>query len=400
MSDIYFDHSATTPPDSEVLDAMLPYLQDGFGNPSSRYRLGREARNGMEKARNNIAELIGAEPEEIVFTSGGTEANNMAILGTALGGWKKGRHIITSTIEHRAVLEPCKHLEENGFEITFLPVDESGMVNPEQVLQAIRTDTILISIMHGNNEIGTIQPVEEIGLIAKEKGIPFHCDAVQSVGRIPVDVNKINCDFLSLSAHKFYGPKGVGCIYHRKDTKLLPLIRGGGQEDSFRGGTQNMPGIIGMGKAAELAGESLDSTQIEITSLRNRIIEGIMSRIPEAILNGHRFKRLPGNASFSFIDLDGTPLVSMLDEKGIAASNGSACHSDTPSPSHVLKAMGYSDELARSTVRLTLGLGNNSNEVDYLLAVFPDIINSLRDKWPFRQTAVEWPDHNQPSPQR
>ncbi|NLV15876.1 MAG: cysteine desulfurase [Syntrophomonadaceae bacterium] len=397
MSDIYFDHSATTPLDSKVLDAMLPYLQDCFGNPSSRYRLGREARQGMEKARRNIAELIGAEPGEIVFTSGGTEANNMSILGTAYGGGKKGRHIITSSVEHRAVLEPCRYLEGNGFEISFLPVDDNGMVDPEQVLQAIRSDTILISIMHGNNEIGTIQPVEEIGLIAKEKGIPFHCDAVQSVGRISVDVNRINCDLLSISAHKFYGPKGVGCVYHRKDAKLLPLIRGGGQENGLRGGTQNLPAIAGMGKAAELAGDSLNSTQKEVSVLRDRIIEGISDEIPEAVLNGHRFKRLPGNVSFSFNNLDGAPLVAMMDEKGIAASNGSACHSDIPSPSHVLKAMGYSDKLAQSTVRLTVGRGNNNGEVDYLLAVFPDIIDSLRDVPP-RQADVECSCQNRPSP--
>jgi cysteine desulfurase len=379
MKEIYFDHSATTPVDQSVLEAMLPYLRDRYGNPSSSYRLGKEARQAMENAREQVAALIGASPDEIIFTSGGTEANNLAILGTAYRYWEKGRHIITSAIEHRAVLEPCKFLKSQGFDVTFLPVDESGMVDPGEVERALRTDTILVSIMHANNEIGTIQPIEEIRKILRERGILFHCDAVQSVGRIPVDVETLGCDMLSISAHKLYGPKGVGCLYLRKGTEIVPLITGGGQEKDLRGGTENLPGIVGFGRAAELARQFLDRIPWELVLLRDRIIDGISERIPNSFLNGHRFRRLPGHASFSFAGVDGQALISMLDEKGISASSGSACHSDSPGPSHVLKAMGYSDQLAQSTLRVTLGRDNDDRQVDYLLAILPDIIEALRD---------------------
>lgn len=379
MKEIYFDHSATTPVDPSVFETMLPYLRDRYGNPSSSYRLGKEARQAMENAREQVAALIGASPDEIIFTSGGTEANNLAILGTAYRHWGKGRHIITSAIEHRAVLEPCKFLKSQGFDVTFLPVDESGMVDSGEVGRAIRPDTILVSIMHANNEIGTIQPVEEIGKILRERGIVFHCDAVQAAGRIPVDVEKLGCDMLSISAHKLYGPKGVGCLYLRKGTEIVPLITGGGQEKDLRGGTENLPGIVGFGRAAELARQFLDRIPWELVLLRDRIIDGISERIPNSFLNGHRFRRLPGHASFSFTGVDGQALISMLDEKGISASSGSACHSDSPGPSHVLKAMGYSDQLAQSTLRVTLGRDNDDRQVDYLLAILPDIIEALRD---------------------
>ncbi|MGE5543343.1 MAG: cysteine desulfurase NifS [Bacillota bacterium] len=397
MKEIYFDHSATTPVDPSVVEAMLPYLKDRYGNPSSNYRLGKEARHAMENAREQVAALIGAHPDEIIFTSGGTEANNLAILGTAYKKWEKGRHIITSAIEHRAVLEPCKFLRSQGFDVTFLPVDESGMVDPGDVEEAIRTDTILVSIMHANNEIGTIQPVEEIGKIAKERGITFHCDAVQSIGRIPVDVEKLGCDMLSISAHKLYGPKGVGCLYLRKGTEIVPLITGGGQERDLRGGTENLPGMVGFGRAAELAGQVLQRSRWEMVFLRDRIIEGISERIPNSFLNGHRFQRLPGHVSFSFSNVDGRALISMLDEKGIAASHGSACHSDSPGPSHVLKALGYSDELAQSTLRITLGRDNDDHQVDYLLAILPDIIDALRDISPGFRPEAECPCQDQPS---
>ena len=398
MRDIYFDHSATTPLHPLVAEAMLPYLKGRFGNPSSSYRLGREARQAMEKARSRVAELIGARPEEIVFTSGGTEANNMALLGVAYRRWEKGRHLITSAIEHRAILEPCKFLESQGFEVTYLPVDEAGMVNPADLKRAIRSDTILISIMHANNEIGTIQPVEEIGHIAAEKGIIFHCDAVQTVGRIPLRVEDLHCDLLSLSAHKLYGPKGIGCLFIREGVEIVPLIRGGGQERDLRGGTENMPGIVGLGAAAEIAGKVLDQSLWELTFLRDRIIEGVQERIPNVYLNGHRYRRLPGHVSFSFSNLDGKALISMLDEKGIAASNGSACHSDSPGPSHVLKALGYSDELARSTLRITLGRDNTDHEVEYFLALLPDIVSALRDLSPGVSPDAECPCRDQPSP--
>ncbi len=399
MTNIYFDHSATTPVDPSVVEAMLPYLRNRYGNPSSSYRLGQEARQAMENARSQVAALIGAHPDEIFFTSGGTEADNMAILGTAYKQWEKGRHLITTAIEHRAVLEPCKFLRSQGFEVTFLPVDESGMLDPQEVQQAIRKDTILISIMHANNEIGTIQPVEEIGAIAEERGITFHCDAVQSAGRIPVDVNRIKCDLLSISSHKLYGPKGAGCLYLRKGTKIVPLITGGGQERDLRGGTENLPGIVGFGRATELACQVLDQSRWELVFLRDRIIEGISERIPNSILNGHRFQRLPGHVSFSFANVDGKALLSMLDEKGIAASNGSACHSDSPGPSHVLKALGYSDELAKSTLRITLGRDNNDHQVDYLLAILPDMIEALRDISPEFRPEAECPCQDQPSSQ-
>ena len=313
-----------------------------------------------------IAAMIGARPEEIIFTSGGTEANNLAISGTVYNLWEKGRHIITSAIEHRAVLEPCRFLESQGFEVSFLPVDEAGLVKTEDVLRAIRPDTILISIMHANNEIGTIQPVEEIGSMAADRGIAFHCDAVQSSGRIPVDVNLINCDLLSISAHKLYGPKGVGCLYLREGRKIVPIILGGGQEKDLRGGTENLPGIVGFGCATELADQTLEQSRWELVFLRDRIIEGISERIPNSFLNGHRYQRLPGHVSFSFSNVDGPAMMSMLDGKGIAVSNGSACHSDSPGSSHVLKALGYSDELAQSSLRITLGKDNNDREIDYL----------------------------------
>ena len=397
MNNIYFDHSATTPVDPSVAEAMLPYLKDRYGNPSSSYQLGKEARHRMENARLQVAALIGAPAEEIFFTSGGTEANNLAILGTAYKKREKGRHIITTAIEHRAVLEPCKFLESQGFEVTFLPVDEFGMVDPHDVRQAIRPDTILISVMHANNEIGTIQPVEEIGAIAEDKGITFHCDAVQSAGRIPVDIDRIRCDLLSISAHKLYGPKGVGCLYLRKGTEIVPLITGGGQEKDLRGGTENLPGIVGFGRAAELARQLLDRSHWEMVFLRDRIIEGISERIPNSFLNGHRFRRLPGHISFSFSNVDGRALLSVLDEKGIAASNGSACHSDAPGPSHVLKALGYSDGLAKSTLRITLGRDNNDHQVDYLLAILPDIIDALRDISPEFRPEAECPCRDLPA---
>lgn len=373
------DYAATTPLHPEALKSMMPFLNDRFGNPSSTHRYGRDTRRAIEEARQRVAFLIGAAPEEIIFTSGGTEADSTAILGAARLREDKGRHIITTTIEHRAVLESCKALENHGYRITQIPVDESGIVDPQDIAAAIKPDTVLISVMHANNEIGTIQPVEEIGALAYERGILFHCDAVQSVGRIPVNVKQINCDFLSISAHKLYGPKGVGCLYIRKGIQIQPLIRGGGQERDLRGGTENVPGIVGFGKAAKLAGEKMHNNSWEMTFFRDRIIDNIIERIPGAFLNGHRFQRLPGHVNFTFTNLDGKTMISMLDEKGIAASSGSACHAAVPGPSHVLKALGYSDEMASSALRVTLGMGTTDQDVDYFLAILPDIISVLRD---------------------
>lgn len=394
---VYMDHSATTPLDPRVLKAMEPYLTEEYGNPSSIHRMGQIARNGVETAREQVARLINAAPEEIIFTSGGTEADNLAILGLMEAMPPRGQHIITSAIEHHAVLDVFAYLERKGYQVTFLPVNEYGMVEPETLERAMKPNTALVSIMHANNEIGTIQPIEEIGRILKERGILFHCDAVQSAGRIPVDVENLGCDMLSISAHKLYGPKGVGCLYLRKGTEIVPLITGGGQERDYRGGTENLPGIVGFGRAAELARQFLNRVPWELVLLRDRIIDGISERIPDSYLNGHRFRRLPGHVSFSFSGVDGKTLVSMLDEKGIAASSGSACHSDSPGPSHVLKAMGYSDQLAQSTLRVTLGKDNDDRQVDYFLAILPDIIEALRNISLELAPEGECPCEDQPS---
>ncbi|KYH32368.1 cysteine desulfurase NifS [Neomoorella mulderi] len=383
MRRVYLDHSATTPVRPEVLEAMLPFLKDeAFGNPSTIYSYGREAKKALDEAREKVASLIGARPEEIFFTSGGTEADNLALIGTAAANEKKGRHIITSSIEHHAVLHTAQYLMRHGFKITFLPVTPEGLVRVEDVEEAITDETILISVMHVNNEVGTIQPIKEIGHLARERGIIFHTDAVQSVGKIPVNVDELNVDLLSASSHKIYGPKGVGCLYIRKGTRINPILHGGAQERKRRPGTENMPGIVGFGRAAELAGQELDSEMERLKGLRDKLIDGIMNRIEDVQLNGDREKRVATNANFSFRYVEGESLLLSLDMKGICASSGSACTSGSLDPSHVLLAMGIPHEVAHGSVRMTLGRDNTEADIDYVLEVMPEIVARLRSMSP------------------
>lgn len=383
---VYLDHSATTPVDPEVARAMYECMLNNWGNPSSIHSFGREAKKAMEEAREKVAAAIGADdPAEIIFTSGGTEADNLAIKGVAEANAKRGNHIITSSVEHHAVLDACKYLEKHGFEVTYLPVDEYGMVSVEDVRRAITDRTILISIMHANNEVGTIQPVEEIGRLAREKGIYFHVDAVQTVGKIPVNVKDLNCDLLSISAHKIYGPKGIGCLYVRKGTRILPIQHGGAQERRRRAGTENMPGIVGFGVAIEKAVREMPERAEKERKLRDKIINTVMNTIPHTKLNGHPEKRLPNNANFSFQYIEGESILLMLDMKGIAASSGSACTSGSLEPSHVLLAMGVPHEIAHGSVRFTLGKDNTEEQIDYLLEVLPEIVERLRAMSPLYQ---------------
>jgi len=384
MSDriIYLDHAATTPVRKEVIEAMLPYFNQKFGNPSSIYSLGRDSKKAIEEARETVAKAIGAQPREIFFTGSGTEADNWAIKGVAYANRQKGRHIITTAIEHHAVLHTCQYLESDGFEVTYLPVDQYGLVSPEQVRAAIRPDTILISIMFANNEIGTIQPIAEIGAIAREKGVFFHTDAVQAMGNVNINVADMNIDLLSMSAHKFYGPKGVGALYVRKGVKITSFLHGGAQERGRRASTENVAAIVGMAKALEISVKNLEQYNKKLIALRDRTIEGIQKRIPFVKLNGHPEKRLPGNVNFSFEFIEGESLLLMLDMKGIAASSGSACTSGSLDPSHVLLAIGLPHEIAHGSLRLTFGDENTDEDVDYLLDVLPPIVQRLREMSP------------------
>jgi cysteine desulfurase len=371
------------------MEAMAPFFSDKYGNPSSLYSFAQEARQAMEEAREKVAGLINAKPKEIIFTSGGTESDNLALKGIAFANKDKGRHIITSAIEHHAVLNPCEWLEKQGFEVTYLQVDKEGLVSPEKLEEEIRKDTILISIMHANNEIGTIEPVEEIGKIAKEKGIYFHTDAVQSVGKIPVDVERMNVDLLSISSHKMYGPKGIGALYVRKGVRLVPLAHGGGHERNLRSGTENVSGIVGLGRAAEIAKEELDKEAERLTKLRDRLIEGALE-IENSWLNGHRTKRLPNNANFGFRFIEGESLILELDFHGISANTGSACSSKSLEPSHVLTAIGLRPEETHGSLRLTLGRQNTLEEVDYVLEVLPEVVSRLRRISPFKKDFREY----------
>ena len=375
---IYMDHSATSPVDPEVFEAMKPYFVDNFGNASTLYSQGRDARKAMEAAREQVASLIGAKPEEVIFTSGGTESDNIAIKGTAYRLKNKGNHIITSAIEHPAVRETCKYLEKNGFEVTYLPVYEEGIVRVSDLEDAITDKTILITIMHANNEIGTIQPISEIGKIARENKIYFHTDAVQTVGKIPVNVEEMNVDMLSLSAHKVYGPKGIGALYVKKGVRLEPIIHGGGHEKGLRPGTENVSGIVGLGKACELAEKNLLEDTKYITNLRDRLIDGILDSIEQSYLDGHRTKRLPNNANLRFTGIEGESLVLHLDSKGVAASTGSACSSKSLEPSHVLIALGLEHVEAHGSLRLTLGKENTEEEVDYVITAVKEVVETLR----------------------
>jgi len=376
---IYMDNAATTPVDGEVVKAMLPYFTEKYGNASSLHSFGTEARDAIEKSREKVASLIGAERGEIIFTGGGTESDNIAIKGIA---FREGKgHIITSQIEHPAVMNTCRYLEKKGFGVTYLPVDEYGIVNPDDVEDAIRDDTILITVMHANNEIGTIEPIEEISRIAGERGIVFHTDAVQSVGKIPVDVKKIGADMLSLSSHKLYGPKGIGALYIRRGTKIEPIIHGGGHEHGLRPSTENVPGIVGLGKACEIAGERMESDARRLTNMRDRLIKGVLE-IEESYLNGHPEKRLPNNAHFRFTAVEGESLLLSLDDKGVAASTGSACSSKELKPSRVLMSIGLNEVQAHGSLRLTLGRENTEEEVDYVVEILPEIVKKLRDMSP------------------
>jgi len=384
---VYLDHAATTPVDKRVVDAMLPYFSEKYGNPSSIYSFSREAREAIEDARREVARLIGANPSEIIFTSGGTEADNLAIKGVAAAN--EGKHIITSAIEHHAVLATCEALEKQGYEITYVPVDKDGIVSVEEIKNAIRKDTILITIMHANNEIGTIQPIAEIGKIAKEKGIAFHTDGVQSVGKVPVNVNELNVDLLSISSHKIYGPKGVGALYVRNGTNIAPLLHGGGHERGIRSGTENVPGIVGFGTAARIAAKEMDSDAERTKRLRDRLIDGAL-KIENSWLNGSREKRLPGNANLGFRFIEGEALILELDGYGICASTGSACSSRSLEPSHVLRAIGLPPQECHGSLRMTLGKENTEEEIDYVLEILPKVVEKLRRISPFKKDFGEY----------
>ncbi|RKY58005.1 MAG: cysteine desulfurase NifS [Candidatus Latescibacterota bacterium] len=378
MRRIYLDYAATTPVHPEVVRTMLPYLTERYGNPSSIHAFGQEARTAVEDARGQVADLIGAKPEEIVFTSGGTEADNFALKGVAYALRKRGDHIITSSVEHHAVFEACKFLEKGGFKVTYLPVDRYGMVDPEAVHRAITDKTILVSVMHANNEVGTMQPIAEISKIAHERGAYFHTDAVQTAGHIPVDVEELDADLLSMSAHKLYGPKGVGALYIRKGTRIASFVHGGEQERGRRAGTENVPGIVGFGKAAEIAKRERETEARRLSELRDRLIEGLLERIEHINLNGHPTCRLPNNVHVSVEFVEGESMLLNLDLEGIAASTGSACSSGSLEPSHVLLAMGLSHELAHGSLRFTMGRWTTEEDVDRVLEVLPEVVAKLR----------------------
>lgn len=371
---IYFDHAATTSVKEEVLKEMLPYFSLNYGNASSLYKIGRISRRAVELARSRAASAIGAKTNEIYFTSCGSESDNLAIKGIAHKNENRGKHIITSKIEHPAVLNTCKALEKEGFEITYLNVDKTGLISLGELENSIKDNTILISIMFANNEIGSLQPIEDIGKIAKKHNIYFHTDAVQAIGNVRIDVSKLGIDLLSMSAHKFYGPKGVGALYVRDGVEFEKIQDGGHQEKDKRAGTENVPGIVGLGKAIELAYKNFDEYNLKITDLKNYYIKQIENKIPNAILNGHRYKRLPGNCNFSFPNKDAEELLFKLDSKGICASAGSACSTGQASPSHVLLAIGLEPELANGALRITFGDENTKEEVDYLVESLCEII--------------------------
>lgn len=378
MERIYLDHAATTPVDPEVAAVMMHYMLAGYGNPSSIHGFGREARAAVEEAREKVAKLIGADTKEITFTSGGTESDNLAIRGVALASRERGNHIITSKVEHHAVLHTCQSLEKEGYEVTYIPVDSYGMVDPDDVRRAIKPSTILITIMLANNEVGTIQPIQEIGTLAKQQGVYLHTDAVQAVGNIPVDVDDLNVDLLSCSGHKIYGPKGVGALYIRHGTKIRPITHGGRHERGLRPGTENVPGIVGFGKAAELALLHGEARSRHVKRLRDRFVHGLMDKIDDIRLNGHPERRLPNNANVSIRFVEGESMLLNLDLAGVSASSGSACTSGSLEPSHVLMAMRVPHEEAHGSLRFTFGKGNTEQDVEYVLDILPSIVSKLR----------------------
>lgn len=386
---IYLDNAATTPTRQEVVDAMLPYFTQSFGNPSSVYKIAQENRKAVDDARETIAKQLGARPNEIFFTSGGSESDNWALKGIAVSKKSKGNHIITSKIEHHAILHTCEFLEKQGFEITYLDVDEFGMVRPEDVEAAIKDTTILISIMYANNEIGTINPIKEIGAIAHKHGITFHTDAVQAVGQVKIDVKDQNIDLLSLSGHKINGPKGIGVLYIKAGLKFENLIHGGGQERGRRAGTENVPGIVGLAKAMELTYANFDEKIAKMTKLRDKLIDGLLSSIPYAKLNGHRTQRLANNSNIGFEFVEGESLLLLLDMQGISASSGSACTSGSLDPSHVLLAVGVPHEKAHGSIRMTLGIQTTEEDIDKVLEVMPGIVKRMRSMSPLWEEAIK-----------
>ena len=382
MTTIYVDNAATTKTSRTAIEAMLPYMEKIYGNPSSLHSVGQAAADALRKAREEAAEVLGCEPNEITFTSGGSEADNQALVSAAAIGARKGKkHIISTAFEHHAILHTLKKLEKEGFEVTLLDVHENGMVSAQQVADAIREDTCLVSVMYANNEIGSIQPIAEIGAVCKEKGVIFHTDAVQAVGHVRINVKEENIDMLSLSAHKFHGPKGVGLLYARKGVRLTNIIEGGAQERGKRAGTENIPGIVGMVAALKEANANIDANAEKVSALRDRLIEGL-EKIPHSALNGDRTKRLPGNVSFCFEGIEGESLLLLLDAKGICASSGSACTSGSLDPSHVLLAIGRPHEVAHGSLRLTLSEENTQEEVDYIIEETTKVVKYLRDLSP------------------
>ena len=378
MKNIYMDHNATTPVHPEVVEAMLPYYTEDYGNASSVHAFGRKARGAMEEAREKVSKLIGAQPREVIFTSGGTESDNAAIAGIAFENSKKGKHIITSLVEHHAVTNTCKHLETHGFRVSYLGVDRYGMIDPDDVRKAIADDTTLITIMYANNEIGAIEPLQEIGKIAKEKGIILHTDAVQAVGKIPVNVDELGVDLMSMSAHKLYGPKGIGVLYMRRGTRMEPLIRGGHHERNRRAGTSNVPSMVGFGKAAEIAISDMEEEGKRLWKLTEKLKAGLQAELEYVYANSHPTERLPNTMNLSFDFLEGESIVLNLDMKGVAVSTGSACTSGSLEPSHVLMALGLPPATAQGAIRFSLGRANTEADVDYVVAELPPIIKRLR----------------------
>ncbi len=380
---IYLDNAASTQVHQEVIEEMIPYFKEQYGNPSSIHKYGRTASKAVHNAKKRIADLINADPSEILITSGGTESNNTALLGTTYNSRKK--HIITSTIEHEAILEPCRRLENEGFEVTYMPVDKNGLINSEDVIKEISSDTCLITLMYANNEVGTIQPIKEIAEVSNKKNVKFHTDAVQAIGKIPIDVKDCKVDLLSISAHKINGPKGVGALYIRKGTTIVPFLLGGGQENGLRSGTENVASIVGFGKACQLAKQDMKKNEKHSRELRDKLVSKIFQEIPKVNLNGHPSKRIPNNANFTFLGTNGEDLIIKLDEHGIAASTGSACSVKVQKESHVLRAMGLSHEQITGSLRLTIGSSNNEKEIDETVQVLKKITNELRKVSPYKE---------------
>jgi len=389
MRNVYLDHAATTPVHPKVLEAMLPYFTVKFGNPSNLHDIGREAKNAVDEARAKTGSLIGAKADEIFFTASGAESNNFAIKGLALANSQKGKHIIVSQIEHFSVLHPVKTLEKSGFTVTYLPTDKQGLVSPDDVAKAITKETILVSIMHANNEIGTVEPIEEIGRITKEKGVLFHTDAVATTGWIPVEVKVLGVDALSFSSHQFYGPKGAAGLFVRKGVRIKPQIEGGIQEDGRRAGTENVPAIVGMGKAAEIAAAEIIHRMSYLTDLRDRLQKGLLEKIDHLVINGHPTKRLPHNLNISLWYVEGESMLLFLNMQGISVSSGSACTSRSLKTSHVLTCIGTDAAVANGTLLLSLGMGNSAEDIDYVIETLPPIVQRLREMSPLYEDMIK-----------